>query len=473
MSERGSFFSRLAARVAAVNSLLCVGLDPHPAFLARPTAEAAGEFCKRLIERCADFACAFKPNSAFFEAFGSEGWTALRSVIRAVPEGVPVILDAKRGDIASSASAYVEAAFGVLGADAITVNPYLGSDSIAPFIRDPRRGAFLLCKTSNPGAEELQVQSRGRGGESLFLQVARLARGWNTADNLGLVVGATDPRALAAVRSASPELWMLAPGVGAQGGELEAALFAGLRADGSGMIVPVSRGLARAEDPGEMARALRDRINRVRESLQATPAPPLAPGLVEVAEGLLRAGCVKFGEFKLKSGAVSPIYLDLRLLASHPSLLSQVAAAYRPLLEGLRFDRLAGLPYAGLPITTAIALQADLPMVYPRKRVKDYGTQSAVEGAFQPGERVVLIDDLATTAGSKFEAIAQLENVGLIVADVAVLIDRQSGAQEALREAGYGFHSVFSLSQLIDHWEVGGSVESGQANAVREFLGAH
>ncbi len=472
MRGQASFFSRLEARIASANSLLCVGLDPHPEFLEASSGSAARDSCIGIIEACADFACAFKPNSAFFAALGAEGWTALGAVIRAVPEGTPVILDAKWGDIASSASAYAAAAFDVLGADAVTVNPYMGSDSIAPFIGDPRRGAFLLCKTSNPGADELQVRSRGPGGEPLYLQLARRAREWNKADNLGLVVGATDPRAVAAVRGVSPDLWLLAPGVGAQGADLEGALRAGLRADGSGMIVPVSRAIARARDPRARARELRDRINRVRGSVGEAPASSLRPELLQVADGLLRAGCVKFGEFRLKSGTQSPIYLDLRLLASHPALLARVAAAYRPLLEGLRFDRLAGLPYAGLPIATAIALQADLPMVYPRKRVKDYGTQSPVEGAFRPGERVVLIDDLATTAGSKFEAIEHLESVGLVIRDVAVLIDRQAGAQEALREAGYAFHSVFTLSQLMDYWEAVGSVSRDQANAVRQFLGA-
>jgi uridine monophosphate synthetase len=471
MNKGVSFFSRLADRITAVNSLLCVGLDPHKEFLDRPSGDAARGFCRRIIESCADFACAFKPNSAFFVALGSDGWAALRDVIRAVPGGIPVILDAKWGDIASSASAYAAAAFDVLGADAVTVNPYLGSDSVVPFIQDRSRGVFLLCKTSNPGADELQVQSTGAGGEPLYLQLARRASKWNAADNLGLVVGATDPGALAAVRGVAPALWLLAPGVGAQGGDLEGALRAGLRADGSGIIVPVSRAIARAKDPGEMARELRDRINRARESVRSTSPAPLRPELAHVADGLLAAGCIKFGEFKLKSGVLSPIYLDLRLLASHPALLSRVAAAYRPLLGELRFDLLAGLPYAGLPIATAIALQVRVPMIYPRKQVKSYGTQAAVEGAFRRGERAVLIDDLATTASSKFEAIEQLERAGLVVRDVAVLIDRQSGAQRALEEAGYGLHSVFTLSQLMDYWEAVGGVSSGRAGMVREFLG--
>ena len=259
-----SFFSRLETRARAINSLLCVGLDPHPADLAAPTAAAARDFCLRLIEATADVAAAFKPNAAFFEQFGAEGMAALRDVIAAVPDEVPVLLDAKRGDIASTAEAYARAAFETLGADAITLSPYLGHDSLEPFLADPARGVFLLCKTSNPGAGDLQDLPLADRipAQRLFERVAELARGWNVNDNLGLVVGATHPEALAAVRKVAPELWILAPGVGAQGGDLEAALSAGLRADGLGLLVPVSRQISRAADPRQAARVGRQMVCR-------------------------------------------------------------------------------------------------------------------------------------------------------------------------------------------------------------------
>ena len=171
----GSFFDRLATRARAVDSLLCVGLDPHPADLpeavregAHPAdrrgaseevertlrlgAEAARDFCLRLVEATAELALAYKPNAAFFESFGAPGWAALREVIAAVPQDIPVVLDAKRGDIASTAEAYARAAFETLGADALTASPYLGRDSLEPLLRNPARGVFLLCKTSNPGS---------------------------------------------------------------------------------------------------------------------------------------------------------------------------------------------------------------------------------------------------------------------------------------------------------------------------------
>jgi uridine monophosphate synthetase len=262
-----SFFTFLEKRVADSSSLLCVGLDPHSADLPRPTADAALEFCLDLVRQTAPYAAAFKPNAAFFEQFGAEGWTALQRVIAAVQEQsrrlgslIPVILDAKRGDIASTAEAYARSAFANLGAHAITLSPYLGKDSITPFLDDPQKGVFLLCKTSNPGAADLQDLPVDGTGEPLFVAVARLAQSWNTKNNVGLVVGATQPAAMTRVRAAAPDLWFLAPGIGAQGGDMETALRTGLRRDGMGLLLPVSRGIARESDPARAAARLRDRI---------------------------------------------------------------------------------------------------------------------------------------------------------------------------------------------------------------------
>jgi len=499
-----SFFARLEARARQIDSLLCVGLDPHAADLTAPTAEAARRFCLRLIEATADVAAAFKPNAAFFEALGPDGFATLRDVIAAVPDGVPVLLDAKRGDIASTAEAYAHAAFEMLGADAITLSPYLGRDSLEPFLVNPERGVFLLCKTSNPGAGDLQdlPLADRQPYQRLFERVATLACGWNTNDNLGLVVGATHPEALAAVRKLAPELWILAPGVGAQGGDLAAALRAGLRQDGLGLLVPVSRQISRAADPHKAAlelvqeistlsgarrikptaapnaaprpmrrRRLSSMVNRLSSfSGQDASASSLAPHAAALADRLLDAGCVRFGQFTLKSGLRSPIYLDLRQLISAPALLADVGRAYVELLRGLRFDRLAALPYAALPIATAISLQGGWPMIYPRKEAKSYGTAAEIEGAFVAGERAVVIDDLATTGGSKFEAIEKLTAAGLVVEDVVVLIDRQSGAAEALRAAGFRLHAVLTLTQMLDHWEQAGRVPAEQIAATRAFL---
>lgn len=196
----------------------------------------------------------------------------------------------------------------------------------------------------------------------------------------------------------------------------------------------------------------------------------LDPRLAALADELLSAGCIKFGEFTLKYGLKSPIYIDLRRIISYPKLLEQVGAAYLPLLKGLKFDRLAGLPYAAIPIATTVSLQGNYPMIYPRKEVKAYGTKAEIEGEFHTGETALVIDDLATTGGSKFEAIEKLTGAGLKVTDVVVLVDRQSGAKESLEQAGYAMYAVFNITQLLDHWESNSKVEKDKIEETRRFL---
>ncbi len=196
----------------------------------------------------------------------------------------------------------------------------------------------------------------------------------------------------------------------------------------------------------------------------------LAPHLSSLADELLAAGCIKFGEFTLKSGLQSPIYIDLRRIISYPRLLEQIGSAYLPILRPLSFDRLAGLPYAAIPIATAVSLQGNYPMIFPRKEVKTYGTKAEIEGEYHAGETALVIDDLATTGGSKFEAIEKLTGAGLKVKDVVVLVDRQSGAKEFLEQAGYSLYAVLTITQLLDHWERTGKVDKNKIAETRKFL---
>ena len=264
-------------------------------------------------------------------------------------------------------------------------------------------------------------------------------------------------------------LWILAPGVGAQGGDLEAALHVGLRSDGLGMLIPVSRGISRAEDPRQAALDLRDAICSVNRK-QYTVNGIQYTDHSSLADGLLEAGCIKFGSFTLKSGLESPIYLDLRRLIGYPRLLAQVAEAYVSILDQLDFDHLAPLPYAAMPIGTAISLQAGWPMIYPRKEVKQYGTKARIEGIFQAGERAVIIDDLITTGGSKLEGIEKLTSAGLEVSDVIVLIDRGAPGDNELAQRGYKLHSVLTLPQLLEYYQRSGKVNPEQVADVKTFL---
>ena len=192
--------------------------------------------------------------------------------------------------------------------------------------------------------------------------------------------------------------------------------------------------------------------------------------LSNIADSLLSAGCIKFGDFTLKSGLQSPIYIDLRQIISYPKLLAEIAQVYLPILKNLQFSRIAGLPYAAIPIATAISLAGNYPMIYPRKEVKTYGTKAEIEGEYHVGETVLVIDDLATTGGSKFEAIEKLTGVGLVVKDVVVLVDRQSGAKESLEQAGYAMHAVLTIGRLLEYWEENGKVGRDKIEETRRFL---
>lgn len=255
--SRLPFTEQLRQRQTTANTLLCVGLDPDPR--QRPelaTAEGLAAFCRTVIDAAGPHVCAFKPQIAHFAALGQEAILAeaIAYMRRQFPQ-VPVILDAKRGDIGSTAEMYAREAFERYDADAVTLSPYLGHDTVEPFLQYRDRGCIFLCRTSNPGSG--QFQGLLVEGEPLFLRLARIiAEQWNTAGNCGLVVGATYPQELAQVRAVAPTLPILLPGVGAQGGELESAVKLGRSADGLGLLVSSSRAIIYADRGPEPAAAI-------------------------------------------------------------------------------------------------------------------------------------------------------------------------------------------------------------------------
>jgi orotidine-5'-phosphate decarboxylase len=272
------FADKLAAAVARNDSLVCVGLDPDTAQVpeaVRARSDWLTFFAAGIVEATADLVCCYKPNLAFYEALGDAGLAGLRATLRAMPDDVPVLLDAKRGDVGVSARAYAAALFDDLGADAVTASPYLGFDTLEPFLAYHDRGVFILCKTSNPGSAEFQdllVQADGIS-RPLYEHVARAAARANQHGNVGLVVGATHPEAFRNVRAAAPDLPFLVPGVGAQGGDLAMAVGEGQDRHGAGVLIASSRAVlyaSRGADWQDAARAaareLRQAINGLRRA---------------------------------------------------------------------------------------------------------------------------------------------------------------------------------------------------------------
>jgi len=453
-----AFFQDLERSCREKNSLLCVGLDPRlePAEAEEP-GRAILERNRRVIEQTLPFTACYKPNIAFYEAFGPEGLEALERTLRLIPKDTPVIVDAKRGDIGATAEAYAQALFGRLGAGCATVSPYLGRESAAPFLAWPGKALFVLCRTSNPGSDLLQrlrvsgLEPCGGQPAPLYLQIAREAASWG--EGIGLVLGANDLEALESVRRALPEIWLLCPGIGPQGGCLERAVQAGRRRDHLGILPVVSRAVCQDPHPGEAARAYRDRINRERDKPFRSPAMDELNGQlakIRLLESLIDHGCLQFGRFRLKSGQISPYYLDLRKVISSTSLLAQVAEAYLSLLEKISFDRIAAVPLAALPLATAVSLRLGVPFVYPRLVAKEHGTGNPIEGDFRPEDRMVLLDDVISTARSKLEAIEVLKQEGLKITDLVVLVDRESGGCEELERHGVRCHSYARLSELLE-----------------------
>jgi orotidine-5'-phosphate decarboxylase len=280
------FHVKLNEAVERNNSLVCVGLDPDPALMplingrgaAEITAEDIIEFNRKIIEATADLVCCFKPNVAFFEAFGAEGSEILRRTLGAIPPDVPVIADAKRGDIGNSSAAYARAIFDELGCDAMTVNAYGGKDAVEPFLEYSDKGVIIWARSSNPSAIDFQDLEVDYLGEQmpLWQAVARKARDWNKNGNVGIVMGATYPEQLKEARELCPDMPILVPGIGSQEGNLRDAVLAGVNRNRDGIIVNASRSVlyaSRDKDYAMAARSaaaqLRENVNRYREERPA------------------------------------------------------------------------------------------------------------------------------------------------------------------------------------------------------------
>jgi len=269
-----TFRERLDGAGATNDSLLCVGLDVElaklpAAFRSLPVADALATFLGGIIAATADLVCCYKPNLAFYLAHGAVGWETLLGLRDVIPAHIPLLLDAKFGDVGSTAECYARTAFDVVRADAVTVSPYVGGDALAPFFARDDRAAFVLCKTSNPGSGDLQDLPLA-GGESVALRIAARIREWGAArGNVGAVVGATYPAQMAAIRAALPDAPLLVPGIGAQGGDLAASVRAGMDRRGAGMLISASRSVLYASSGDDFADAAHAEASRLRDAINA------------------------------------------------------------------------------------------------------------------------------------------------------------------------------------------------------------
>jgi orotidine-5'-phosphate decarboxylase len=262
-----TFTARLAAAWQKNDSLLCAGLDPDPARFPLPGLPIF-DFCRAIADAVASEVCAFKPQIAYFAANRAEH--ALERLVAYLHEkhpGIPVVLDAKRGDIGATAAQYAREAFVRYGADAVTINPYMGRDSIEPYLEYAGKGVVLLCRTSNAGGDDLQGLAVGKGDEKLYEHVARLAADWNAGGQLALVVGATYPKELARVRAIVGGMPLLVPGIGAQGGDIQATVEAGQNAAGTGLMVSSSRAILYAGQGKDFALAAQQAARETKEAI--------------------------------------------------------------------------------------------------------------------------------------------------------------------------------------------------------------
>mmetsp|Transcript_19337 Transcript_19337/g.53911 ORF Transcript_19337/g.53911 Transcript_19337/m.53911 type:complete len:524 (+) Transcript_19337:70-1641(+) len=514
-----TFFTKLEARVSQVDSLLCIGLDPHGKEILgddfataseEAKCDAAFTFCKTIIDATLPYAACYKPNAAFFEALGANNGNAtLVRVLNEIPDEVPILLDVKRGDIGSTAAAYAEASYDHCNADGVTLSPLMGWDSVAPFITDKYsdKGAFLLCKTSNPGSNDLLALALA-GGETVYERIAKLAQQWSlksgaTSSNLGLVVGATDSTALSKARAAAGEgVWILAPGVGAQGGNLEEAFRAGCNAEGTAMLVPVSRGISRAADPAAVAKDLMENINAIRTKLKESSASAesdessdtIATYQKEFLEFSLSQNVLRFGEFVLKSGRTSPYFFNAGLFASGAALFKLGTAYASSIMNspelvdgkgGVNFDVVFGPAYKGISLGAVVcaALYSDygidVGFAYDRKEAKDHGEGGKLVGAsMSDGKRVLVVDDVITAGTAIRQSHTMLESIGAKMIGVVIALDRAekrslddpvSAVQAVQRDLNVSAISIVSLPQLQVFLEKSPDYGEETLNKVREY----
>jgi len=507
------FFVQLTNAIAERHSLLVTGLDPNPEMLqswahrrgmgGRSFLSQARHWIKAVIEATAEHVCAYKPSLGFYQALGPVGLELLREVRELVPLDIPLIVDAKHGDLNSS-SALAAYLFRDLGADAVTLSPLAGQDIAAPFLLYPDKAVVVTCHSSNPAARILQHHPSE--SDPLYIRIVQECQRWGTPDQLLLEVGTSDPAVLARVRQEAPERFLILRSLWGEEDRLDALLEAGLSPAADGLLLPLPQNLLVEDDMAERAGRLKRRIGERRDAwLERRPqegeacslwlpeprrpakatgssdpvgVAGMGPGRAEPSAmdqlilDLFDIGCLLFGDYVQASGAVFNYYIDLRQIISDPNLFHRVLHAYGTLLEDLDFERIAGIPYGALPTATGLSLQLHKPLIYPRKEVKAHGARRLIEGDFVEGDRVVVVDDILITGGSVLEGIGKLESSGLVVENVVVFIDHGGAADRSARQrlerAGYRFHAVLDIQRITAVLHGSGRLSGAHAAVLRE-----
>lgn len=496
------FFVQLTEAMADRQSLLVTGLDPNPEMLQswaarrgmanRSFLSQARHWIKAVIEATAPHVCAYKPSLGFYQALGPVGLELLLEVRELVPPDLPLIIDSKHGDLNSS-SALAHYLFRELAADAVSLSPLPGQDIAAPFLLYPGKAVVMSCHSSNQTARV--IQHFPSEDDPLYLRIVRETLLWGTQEQLLLEVGTSDPEVLARVRQVAPEHFLILRSLWGEEEKLEAMLQAGFTGAGDGLLLPLPQNLLVEDDMAQRAAALKGQINTIRdrwlEHRQGgascelwlagnAPEPAAAPGAAapEPMESLILdlfdIGCLLFGEYVQASGAVFNYYVDLRQIISDPNLFHRVLDAYAGCMGELAFDRIAGIPYGSLPTATGLSLLLRKPLIYPRKEVKAHGARRLIEGDFEEGDLVVVVDDILITGGSVLEGIAKLESSGLVVHDVVVFLDHGGDhdrhARERLAAAGYRCHAVLDIERITRVLHRAGRLSDAQAATLRPGL---
>lgn len=474
------FSDKLQTIISQNQSLLFVGLDPNiemipDIYKSQDMINALWQWMKFIIAATSDFVCAYKPTLGFYEALGVAGMELLDKILAAIPNHIPIILDAKHSDLNTS-TIFAKTVFTEWQVDAITLTPYTGQDHVAPFLVYPDKTVFILCCSSNPGAEALQQYPTKEA--PFYLQVVKESKNWGTPEQLALEVGTTNAEILSQIRAVAPERIIMARSIWGEGSNLDDILAAGLDINGNGLLIPVPQDMLAKSNLSEEIQVLRSEINQIRNQViqNASSCAVWIPDIVSPKQHpyhdlilqLYDIGCIMFGDYVQASGAIFPYYIDLRKIISNPQVFNQVLSGYEEILKNLSFDRLAGIPYGSLPTATGLSLRLDCPMIFPRKEVKAHGTRRLIEGDFYAGETVAVVDDILISGKSVMEGAEKLKSAGLNVEDIVVFIDHEQGVKERLRENGYRGHAVLTISEVTSVLHQCGKISDEQFLALSE-----